>query len=115
MKASSRVTNEKSRKTLVAADSAADNPMLSPWVGPHGGVPPLDRVRVSDFLPALDRAIHAKLAEIERIADDPSAPDFENTLEALERSGELLRRVETFATIWRSTMSTPELQALEAR
>jgi peptidyl-dipeptidase Dcp len=70
-------------------------------------------VRVEHFRPALDEAIAAKLDEVERIAGNPELPSFENTLEALERSGALLRRVETSAAVWRSAVSTPEFQAVE--
>jgi peptidyl-dipeptidase Dcp len=96
-----------------ASDPSLVNPILAEWTGPHGGVPPLDRVRVEHFMPALDAAGRAKLEEVERIANDPAPPTFVNTLEAMERAGASLRRVETFATIWRSTMSTPEFQAIE--
>jgi peptidyl-dipeptidase Dcp len=97
----------------VAPEAEHANQILADWTGPFGGVPPLDRVQVEDFLPALDVAAREKLAEVERIARDPSEPTFENTLQALERSGATLRRVETCATIWRSTLSTPAFQALE--
>ena len=95
------------------ANPEGENPILAPWRGPHGGVPPLDRVRVEHFMPALAEAVSSKLEEVDRIVADPAPPTFANTLEALERSGELLRRVETFANIWRSTVSTPEFQAIE--
>src|SRR5438552_17170968 len=42
-----------------AASFASPNPLLEPWSGPHGGVPPFDRVRVADFKPAL----HAAMSE----------------------------------------------------
>jgi peptidyl-dipeptidase Dcp len=99
--------------TRAPAQPLDDNPIVAEWGGPHGGVPPLDRVRVEHFMPALAAAISAKLAEVDRIALNPEPPTFENTLEALERSGGLLRRVETFSTIWRSSVSTPDFQAIE--
>src|SRR6185437_9163135 len=43
--------------------------------------------------PALEAGMKQQLAEVQRIADDPAAPTFENTLVALERSGQLLARV----------------------
>jgi peptidyl-dipeptidase Dcp len=55
--------------------------------------PPFDRIRSEDFLPAFEAAIVEHLAEIERIAGDPAPPTFENTLVALERSGQTLSRV----------------------
>jgi peptidyl-dipeptidase Dcp len=91
----------------------AGNPLLAPWVGPAGGVPPFDRVRVADFKPAFQAAILEKLAEIEQIARNPAAPDFENTIAALERSGRTFNRVSAIYGVWSTTMSTADFQAVE--
>jgi peptidyl-dipeptidase Dcp len=91
----------------------AANPLLAPWPGPHGGVPPFDRVEVAHFRPALEAGMAEKLAEVERIAADPAAPDFENTIAALERAGRTLGRVNTVYGIWGSSLNTPEFQAVQ--
>jgi peptidyl-dipeptidase Dcp len=91
----------------------ADNPLLAPWTGPHGGLPPFDRVRVEHFEPAVSQAMEEHLADIERIAADPEAPDFENTLGAMERSGRPLERVLAAYRVWSSAMSSPEFQEVE--
>jgi len=44
------------------------NPLLEPWSGPYGGVPPFDRVKVEHFKPALETAMAEQLADVERIA-----------------------------------------------
>ena len=54
-----------------------------------------------------------QLAEIERIANDPAPPDFENTIAALERAGRTLNRVATLYGVWGATMSRPEYQAVQ--
>ncbi len=54
-----------------------------------------------------------ELAEVERIANDPAPPTFENTLAALERTGRKLDRVTTAYGIWSSTMNTSEFQPIE--
>jgi peptidyl-dipeptidase Dcp len=87
--------------------------LLAEWAGPYGGVPPLDRVDVAGFAPALDAAMTLYLAEIDAIAQDAAPPDFANTLAALERSGRALDRVRAVFGIWASTMSSPEVQAVE--
>jgi peptidyl-dipeptidase Dcp len=92
---------------------AKPNPLLAEWGGPHGGVPPFDRVQVAQFKPALEAGMAEHLAEIDRIAADPAAPTFENTIEALERAGETLARVTTVYGVWGSTMNTPEFQAVQ--
>jgi peptidyl-dipeptidase Dcp len=93
--------------------AAAPNPLLAPWTGPHGGVPPFDKVRISDIAPALEAAMAEELADVETIAKDPSPPTFENTIAALERAGRSLDRVDTIYGVWSSTMSGPEFQAVE--
>src|SRR5687767_6514116 len=68
-----------------APEATVQNPLLAPWTGPHGGVPPFDRVKVEHFKPALEAAMAEQLAEIDKIAGDPAPPTFENTFAALER------------------------------
>ena len=48
-----------------SAPVAHPNPLLVPWTGPYGGVPPFDRVRVADFKPALLAAMAEELAEVD--------------------------------------------------
>jgi peptidyl-dipeptidase Dcp len=90
-----------------------ENPLLAKWEGPHGGVPPFDRVQIPLFKPALEAAMAEQLAEIQRIANDPAPPDFENTIVALESAGQTLDRVGTLYGVWSGTMSSPEFQAVE--
>ena len=92
---------------------AATNPLLAPWSGPHGGVPPFDKVTVELIAPALEAAMAEKLAAVERFANDPATPTFENTLAAMERSGRTLDRVRPIYDVWTSTLATPEVQSLE--
>ena len=101
--------------TVSEALSAAppSNPLLARWIGPAGGVPPFDQVRVADFKPALEAAMAENLAEVEKIARNPAAPDFENTIVALERSGRTLNRASAIYGVWSSTMSTEEFQSVE--
>ena len=89
------------------------NPLLAEWSGPHGGVPPFDRIAVEDFAPALEAAMAGQLAEIEGIAQHPAAPTFDNTLAALERSGRSFDRASRIFNVFRRTMSSPEFQAVE--
>ena len=93
-----------------AADAQAANPLLAKWVGPYGGVPPWDKVKVADFKPALEAAMAEHLGEIDKIATQTSAPTFENTIAQLERSGDTLNRVQTMFSVWSSSMSTPEFE-----
>ncbi len=64
--------------------TTTDNPLLEHWRGPFG-VPPFDRIAPEHFMPAFDRAFAEHDSEIAAIAGDPSAPTFQNTIEAMER------------------------------
>ncbi len=96
-----------------AAETPA-NPLLSKWEGPYGGIPPFDRVKIADFKPALEAAMAENLTEINKIANDPAPPTFENTIVALERSGTTLSRVGTIFNIWSGNLNTSEFQPVEA-
>ncbi len=68
------------------------NPILSNWTTPFE-IAPFDTIADSDFAPALDAALEAHNAQIDAIADNPGAPSFANTVEALEAAGEQLDKV----------------------
>jgi peptidyl-dipeptidase Dcp len=82
-----------------AAAPASDNPLFAPSTLPFGA-PRFDQVRDEHFLPAIELGMQEQIAEVDAIAAQPAAATFENTLEALERSGELLTRaLRTFSAI----------------
>ncbi len=89
------------------------NALLEEWTGPYGGVPPWDRVRVSDFPEAFETALADERAAVEAIAARPDPPTFENTLVPLERAGCMLLRVLRLFNVMRLNMSTPEYRALD--
>ena len=68
------------------------NPLLDDWTTPFG-LPPFDLISDDDFAPAVDAALAESRANIDAIAQNPDAPDFANTIEALERADETLGRV----------------------
>ena len=67
------------------------NPLLAPSTLPFQ-YPPFDKIRDEHFLPAMEQGMRENLAEVEAIANNPKPPTFDNTIVALERSGELLKR-----------------------
>lgn len=103
----------KDENPILAAETAP-NPLLAKWEGPFGGVPPFDKVKIADFKPALETAMAENLAEIEKIANDPAPPTFENTIVAAERSGTTLNRVNVIFGIWSSNESTKEFEPINA-
>ena len=81
--------------------------------GPYSGVPPFDKVKVSDFKPALEAAMSENLDEIDKIATNAASANFENTIAAMESAGSTLDRVTTVYGIWGGNMSTPEFQLVQ--
>ena len=56
---------------------------------------PFDQIKEADYEPAMLKGIEEEDQEIDRIVNNPDAPTFENTIEAMERSGQLLEKVTT--------------------
>ncbi len=76
-----------------------ENPLLENWDTTFG-VPPFDKIKSEDYLPAIREAIKIHNSEIEKIISNPEAPTFKNTIEALAISGDLLSRVSnTFSAV----------------
>ncbi|MFD3003963.1 M3 family metallopeptidase [Pontibacter toksunensis] len=91
-----------------------DNALLAEWTGPYGGVPAFDKMKLADLKPAIEKGMELQLAEIDAIANNPSPPTFENTIEAMERAGEELNRAFTYYGIWSSNLSSPEFREIQA-
>ncbi|MCC9657344.1 M3 family metallopeptidase [Rhodopirellula halodulae] len=89
------------------------SPLLQPWPGPHGGVPPWNEVRVNEFAEAFDVAIEEAEAEIDRIANQDSAPTFENTIVAMETAGETLHRLEVLFDVHAGNLNVGPIPDLE--
>ncbi|MFO0723323.1 MAG: M3 family metallopeptidase [Myxococcota bacterium] len=76
--------------------------------------PPFDHVTEADYAPAFEEGMRVQRAEIRAIADSTEAPSFDNTIVALEKTGQLLRRVnKVFSNLAESTTS-PGLQKIRA-
>ncbi len=93
--------------------SVADSPLLAPWEGPYGGVPPFPEIQPEQFEPAFDAAIRSAAAEIRAIAENPEPPTFANTIVALERVGRSLDRVAAVFGVHTSNLNVgpiPEIQ-----
>ena len=68
-----------------------DNPLLQQWTTPFG-LPPFGEIKLENFKPTFYEAFRVQRREIDAIAENDEAPDFANTIEALERAGKLLRQ-----------------------
>jgi peptidyl-dipeptidase Dcp len=96
-----------------AAVAPAQNPLLKEWTGPYGGVPPWDQVKPELFKPAYLAAIDMQRAEIKAIADNPAKPTFANTIEAMQRAGRALQRVDVLFSVMTNNLNAPEYQAID--
>ncbi|MBL0727446.1 M3 family metallopeptidase [Piscinibacter sp. HJYY11] len=88
------------------------NPLVQPWTTPYE-LPPFADVRAEHFKPAFEAAMAEQRAEIDAIAANATAPSFDNTIAALDRSGRLLARVESLFHNLGASETSPELQAVE--
>jgi len=96
---------------LLACSPQQKNPFLAEFDTPHG-VPPFDRIELEHFRPAVDEGMKRQLAAIEEIVANPEPATFENTIVALERSGELLTNVGSVFRGLNSADTNDEMQAL---
>ena len=69
------------------------NPFLTEWDTPYG-IPPYDKIKTSDYIPAIKAGIDEQTAQIEAIVSNPEAPTFDNTIAPLELSGGILAKVQ---------------------
>lgn len=76
------------------------------------GMPPFDQIEFEDFKPAFLEGIEQEDKEIEAIANNPEAPTFENTIVAMDKTGEVLRRVSRVFYGLRGAETNDSIQAL---
>ncbi len=94
-------------------DSKEMSPMLQPWTGPYGGVPPWHLVRPNEFVAAFDVAIAQAGKDIEAIAANPEPPTFENTIVAMESAGSMLDRLESLFGVHSSNLNLGPIPDVE--
>lgn len=88
-----------------------ENPFFREWTTPYG-VPPFDEIKVEHFLPAVKEGIQQREAEVNAIVENSAEPTFENTILALDKSGELLGKVTGTFYPLSSANTNDEMQAL---
>ena len=89
------------------------NYFLNTWTGPYGGVPAFTDYKLKDLKPALEFAIQEKLNEIKKIANNPKAATFTNTIVAMEKAGKRFSQVYAVFGIYSSNMNSPEFEPIE--
>lgn len=96
---------------LAACTLQQQNPFFSEYDTPHG-VPPFDEIRIEHYKPAFEEGMKQQLAAIDGIANNPEPATFENTVVALEGSGDLLTKVGGVFRGLNSANTNEEMQAL---
>ena len=99
-------SSEKKSEILAPGDI-----LLTEFTTPFG-VPPFDKIELEDYMPAFKEAIAQQQKEVDDIVDQTAAPDFENTIVALDQSGSLLRKVNAVFSGLNSANTNDEMQAL---
>jgi len=96
--------------TLAAQSDA--NPLLTKSPLPYQ-LPPFEQIKDEHFAPAFELGMAEELKEVEAIANNPAKPTFENTIVAMERTGDLLGRASRAFGILTGALTNPNLQKLE--
>ncbi len=93
-------------------DLSENNPLLSTWSTPFEA-PPFATIEPRHFRPAFEAALEEHRREIAAIASSPAAPDFANTIEAMEKSGATLSRVASVFYNLSGAHTNDEIEAVE--
>ena len=101
-----------SSKKSDGVDTSAVNPFFTEYTTPFG-VPPFEQIKVEHYKPAFLKGMEEQTAEVEAIVNNPDKATFENTIVALDRSGELLMKVAYAFSGQASVNTNDEIQALE--
>lgn len=87
------------------------NPFFSEFDTPFQ-VPPFDKIQEEHYLPAFKEGMELQNMEIEAIVNNPEAPTFENTIEAMESTGSLLRKVGSVFGVLNGSMTNDNMQKI---
>ena len=90
------------------------NPLLAEWNTPYA-TPPFDKIKITDYEPAIETAIAVSRAEVEAIVNNPAKPTFKNTVVALELQGALLNRILGLFYNLREADTSDEMDAIALR
>jgi peptidyl-dipeptidase Dcp len=92
--------------------NTAENPLLSESSLPYH-IPPFDKIKDEDFVPAIEQGMRDQLKEVETVADNSEKPTFDNTIVALERTGRLLDRAQRTFSNLNACNTNPTLQKID--
>lgn len=88
-----------------------ENPFLKPYDTKYG-IPPFDKIEVSDFIPAIKAGVAEQEENLRNITRNRAVPDFDNTILPLENLSPILERVQGVFYHYEEALSTPEFAAM---
>jgi peptidyl-dipeptidase Dcp len=92
-------------------DKTMDNPLLKEWNTPFK-TPPFNEIKLEHYLPAFEEGIKAQKNAIDLIIANEDKPSFENTIQALEKSGDLLDKVNNVFSNLNESNTNDEMQKI---
>ena len=93
---------------MTACQQQSNNPFLGEYNTPFD-VPPFEQIKNEHYMPAFEEGIKQQKAEIQAIINNPETPTFENTILAMDMSGELLEKVAMVFFALTESNSSPEM------
>lgn len=105
---------EKAASDVASAEIEASKALLmAEFTGPYEGVPAFDKVTMIGLIPAMEEAMQMQLDEIDTIANNQEPATFENTIVAMERTGQTLNRIFRYYGIWSANKNSPEFRKIQ--
>src|SRR6516164_3059939 len=95
------------------AQTTSGNPLMSQSTLPYQTIP-FDKIKDDDYQPAIEAGMAEQIKEVEAIANNPAPPTFDNTLVALEKSGQLLQRATSAFFAQAGANTNPTLQKVRS-
>ncbi len=95
----------------VMMSGCESNPLIKPADTPFGA-PEFSKIKIEHYMPAFEQGLKEARAELDAVINSTEAPTFENTIEAMERGGELLNYVSTIFFVLDGNETSPEMQEL---
>jgi peptidyl-dipeptidase Dcp len=103
--------NANKSQAVAVQNVEQQNPFFKPFDTPYG-IPPFEKIKHEHYLPAFKKGIELNRKEIDAIVNNPAKPTFENTIEALEKSGDFLDNVSNVFYGLTGSMSDDNMQRI---
>ncbi len=97
--------------TRAPAAKTAGNPFFQPSTLPFGTMD-FGKIKDADYVPAIEEGMRRQMREIDAIADNPAPPTFDNTIVAMEKTGQMLTRVMNVFSLYTGADTNPGLQKI---